>query len=113
MNKDEILSKSRKENLDEREQCIEKSANENSYRAVIVVFAILSIILLAQELLTGKAFADYRVFSLALLIGMIGQSATVYYYDRHRKGYLVCAILEMLGAISCLALIIATGMEWL
>lgn len=112
MNKDKILEKSRKENRDERDQYIVKSANENSYLAVIIIFSTLSIILFIQNLLTGKAFADYRVFSLALLIGMIGQSGTIYYYDRDKKGQLVCTILEMLGAISCLASIIATGMGW-
>jgi len=112
MNKNEILEKSRKENRDERDQYIVKSSNANSYLAVIIVFATLSIILFVQKLLTGKAFADYRVFSLALLIGAIGQCGTVYYYDRDKKVYLVCVILETLGAISCLASIIGSGMGW-
>lgn len=114
MKRDEILARSKKENLlnDERERYIHKSANQNSYFAVIVVFAILSIVLFIQKLLTGKAFADYRVFSLALLLAMIGQSGTVYYYNRDKKVYLMCAVLEILGAISCLAAIIGTGMGW-
>lgn len=114
MNRDEILARSKKENLlnDERERYIQKSANQNSYFAVIVVFSILSIILFIQKLLIGKAFADYRVFSLALLLAMIGQSATVYYYNRDKKLYLVCTILESIGAITGLASIIGTGMGW-
>jgi len=112
MNKDEILAKSRKENKDEREQYIGKSANENSYLAVIIVFSTLSIVLFIQELLIGKAFADYRVFSLALLIGMSGQTGTLYYYHRDSKVFLISTILEIIGAISCLASIIGTGMGW-
>lgn len=114
MNRDEILARSKKENIlnDEREKYIEKSANENSYFAVIVVFAILSIILVIQKLLTGNAFADYRVFSLALMLAMIGRSGTIYYYNRDEKMHLVCAVLVVLGAISCLASIIGTGMGW-
>lgn len=114
MNRDEILARSKKENLlnDERERYIQKSANENSYFAVIVVFALISIILVIQELTTGRAFADYKVFSLALLLAMIGQSGTVYYYNRDKKVYLVCIILEAIGAISCLASIIGAGMGW-
>ncbi|MEA4902274.1 DUF6442 family protein [Desulfitobacterium sp.] len=114
MNRDEILARSKKENLlnDERERYIQKSANENSYFTVIVVFALISIILVIQELITGKAFADYKVFSLALLLAMIGQSGTIYYYNRDKKVYLVCIILEVIGAISCLASIIGAGMGW-
>lgn len=114
MNRDEILERSKKENLlnDERERYIQKSANQNSYFTVIVVFAILSIILFIQKLLIGKAFADYKVFSLALLLAMIGQSGTVYYYNRDKKVYLVCTLLEIIGAIAGLASIIGTGMGW-
>ncbi|WP_160679911.1 DUF6442 family protein [Clostridium sp. C8-1-8] len=114
MNRDEMLAriKNKKVLTDEREQYIEKSANENSYYTVIVVFAILSIILFIQKLITGKAFADYRVFSLALLLAIIGQSSTLYYYNREKKVYLVCVVLETIGAISCLASIIGSGMGW-
>ncbi|MBE6091032.1 MAG: hypothetical protein E7206_23980 [Clostridium beijerinckii] len=114
MNRDEILARSKKENLlnDERERYIQKSANQNSYFAVIITFAIFSIILFIQKLITGGAFADYRVFSLALLIAMIGQSATVYYYNREKKVYLVCTILEIIGAIAGMASIVGSGMGW-
>ncbi|MCI1580159.1 DUF6442 family protein [Clostridium beijerinckii] len=114
MNRDEILARSKKENLlnDERERYIQKSANQNSYFAVIIIFAIFSMILFIQELITGRAFADYRVFSLALLIAMIGQSGTVYYYNRDKKVYLVCTILEIIGAIAGMASIVGSGMGW-
>ncbi|WP_026884958.1 DUF6442 family protein [Clostridium beijerinckii] len=114
MNRDEILARSKKENLlnDERERCIQKSANQNSYFAVIIIFAIFSIILFIQKLITGGAFADYRVFSLALLIAMIGQSGTVYYYNRDKKVYLVCTILGIIGAIAGMASIVGSGMGW-
>ncbi|NOW90349.1 uncharacterized protein YfeS [Clostridium beijerinckii] len=114
MNRDEILARSKKENLlnDERERYIQKSANQNSYFAVIIIFAIFSIILFIQKLITGGAFADYRVFSLALLIAMIGQSGTVYYYNRDKKVYLVCTILEIIGAIAGMASIVGSGMGW-
>ena len=114
MNRDEILARSKKENLlnDERERCIQKSANQNSYFAVIIIFAIFSIILFIQKLITGGAFADYRVFSLALLIAMIGQSGTVYYYNREKKVYLVCTILGIIGAIAGMASIVGSGMGW-
>lgn len=114
MNRDEILARSKKENLlnDERERYIQKSANQNSYFAVIIIFAILSIILFIQKLITGGAFADYRVFSLALLIAMIGQSGTVYYYNREKKVYLLCTILGIIGAIAGMASIVGSGMGW-
>jgi uncharacterized protein YfeS len=114
MNRDEILARSKKENLlnDERERYIQKSANQNSYFAVIIIFAIFSIILFIQKLITGGAFADYRVFSLALLIAMIGQSGTVYYYNREKKVYLVCTILGIIGAIAGMASIVGSGMGW-
>ncbi|WP_419293103.1 DUF6442 family protein [Clostridium diolis] len=114
MNRDEILARSKKENLlnDERERYIQKSANQNSYFAVIIIFAIFSIILFIQKLITGGAFADYRVFSLALLIAMIGQSGTVYYYNRDKKVYLICTILEIIGAIAGMASIVGSGMGW-
>jgi len=114
MNRDEILARSKKENLlnDERERYIQKSANQNSYFAVIIIFAIFSIILFIQKLITGGAFADYRVFSLALLIAMIGQSGTVYYYNRDKKVYLVCTILGIIGAIAGMASIVGSGMGW-
>jgi len=81
VNKNEILAKSRKEQNDERDLYVGKTANENSYLAIIILFSILSVILFVQDLLTGRSFADYRVFMLALLVGMSGQSATVYYYN--------------------------------
>ncbi|OCB00550.1 DUF6442 family protein [Clostridium beijerinckii] len=114
MNRDEILARSKKENLlnDERERYIQKSANQNSYFVVIITFAIFSIILFIQKLITGGAFADYRVFSLALLIAMIGQSGTIYYYNRDKKVYLVCTILEIIGAIAGMASIVGSGMGW-
>ncbi|AMK50457.1 hypothetical protein LF65_06605 [Clostridium beijerinckii] len=114
MNRDEILARSKKENLlnDERERYIQKSANQNSYFAVIIIFAIFSIILFIQKLITGRAFADYRVFSIALLIAMIGQSGTVYYYNREKKVYLVCTILGIIGAIAGMASIVGSGMGW-
>ncbi|WP_238900526.1 DUF6442 family protein [Clostridium sp. YIM B02500] len=114
MNRDEILARSKKENLlnDERERYIQKSANQNSYFAVIIIFAIFSIILFIQKLITGGAFADYRVFSLALLIAMIGQSGTVYYYNREKKVYLLCTILGIIGAIAGMASIVGSGMGW-
>ncbi|WP_238947963.1 DUF6442 family protein [Clostridium sp. YIM B02569] len=114
MNRDEILARSKKENVlnDERERYIQKTANQNSYFAVIIIFAIFSIILFVQKLITGGAFADYRVFSLALLIAMIGQSGTVYYYNKDKKVYLVCTILEIIGAITGIASIVGSGMGW-
>lgn len=112
MNKDEILARSRKENKDERDLYIGKTANENSYLAVIALFSVLTVVLFLQDLFTGMTFADYRVFMLALLVGLSGQSATVYYYNRDKKVHLVCAILETIGAICCLASIIITGMGW-
>lgn len=112
MNKEEILAKSRKENQDERNLYIGRSANENAYLAVIIIFSTLSVILFVQDLLTGKAFADYKVFMLALLIGASGQTGTLYYYDRDTKVFLISTILEIIGAIICLASIISTGMGW-
>lgn len=114
MNRDEILAMSKKENLlnDEREKYIEKSADANSYFILIVVFSILSIILVIQKLLTGKAFADYRVFSLALMLAMIGKSVTIYYYNRDEKVHLVCVCLALFSAIICLVSIVGTGMGW-
>ncbi|AMJ39924.1 DUF6442 family protein [Anaerotignum propionicum] len=113
MNKDEILAKSRKENKDERDLFIGKTANENAYVAVTLVFSLLSIVLFLQKLIFDTAFADYRVFVLALLIGSSGQSVTTYYYDRQRKSILIAAFLEIIGAIACLISIIASGMGWI
>ncbi|AQR94795.1 DUF6442 family protein [Clostridium saccharoperbutylacetonicum] len=114
MNREEILARSKKENLlnDERERYIQKSANQNAYFSVIIVFAVLTTILVIQKILTGKAFADYRVFSLAILLAMIGQSSTVYYYNRDKKVYLFCTVLEAIGAVAGLTSIIRTGMGW-
>lgn len=113
MNKEEILAKSRNENKDERDLLIGKTANENAYLAVTLTFSILSVVLFIQKLITGTAFADYRVFVLALLIGSTGQTLTTYYYDRERKSALIGVILEIIGSIACLASIIASGMGWL
>lgn len=110
MNKEEILAKSRKENKDERNLYIGRSANENAYLAVIIIFSMLSVILFVQDLLTGKAFADYKVFSLALMIGASGQTGTLYYYNRDKKIFLISTILEIIGAVSCLVLIIVKSM---
>ena len=49
---------------------------------------------------------------LALLIGASGQTGTLYYYDRDTKVFLISTILEIIGAIICLASIISTGMGW-
>lgn len=113
MNKEEVLARSRNENKDERDLLIGKTANENAYVAVTLVFSILSILLFVQKLIFGTAFADYRVFVLALLIGTSGQSITTYYYDRHRKSILIAAFLETIGAVACLISIIASGMGWI
>lgn len=113
MNKEEILAKSRSENKDERDLLIAKTANENAYLAVTLAFSVLSIVLFIQKLIIGTAFADYRVFVLALLIGSSGQTFTTYYYERERKSTLIAVILEITGAIACLASIIASGMGWI
>ncbi len=113
MKKDEILARSRKENKDERDQYVDKTANENSFLAIICVVAILCVVLFLQTIFTESAFADYRVFMLALLIGLAGNSSTIYHYNRDRKRHLVSAILASIGGICCLAAIIITGMGWL
>ena len=113
MNKEEILARSRKENLhgDERTKIIEKEANQNAFLAIQGVNASLIVILFFQKLLTGKAFADYQVFLLAFLVGYIGTFATKYKYAKNKECLfgLMCGIL---GSIACLANIVGQGMGW-
>lgn len=113
MNKEEILEKSRKENLkgDERTKAIEKDANQNAFLAIEGINAILIIVLFFQKLLTGEAFADYQVFLLAFLIGFVGRFATKYSYTKEKEWLfgLVCGIL---GSLACLINIVGKGMGW-
>lgn len=101
MNKQEILQKSREENQDERNLAIAKAANENAYLVIVCVFAMLIMTVTLQKLLTGRAFADYRVFLLAMLLGYVGQNATVYHYNRERSRF-VRTVVAVVGCILCL-----------
>ncbi len=69
MKKEEILARSKKENIhgDEWYKAIEKTANQTAFLAIESVYAVLIVILVIQKLITGKAFADYQVF-LSLII---------------------------------------------
>lgn len=112
MNKEDILKKSREEYKinDERDKKIETEAYSNAYLAIIGVNAILILILFFQKLFTGKAFADYRVFFLALLIGMCARSYTNYKYNK-KKTDLYSFILSLLASILTLITIIMSGMN--
>lgn len=113
MNKEEILSKSRKENQngDEMYNYIEKVSNQNAFLAIEVVNAVLVVVLFFQKLFTGKAFADYRVFLLAFLVGFIGSFTTRYYYSKKRE-YMFVIVCAVLGTFFCLINIIGKGMAW-
>ncbi|WP_195599864.1 DUF6442 family protein [Longibaculum muris] len=113
MKKEEILARSKKENIhgDERYKAIEKTANQTAFLAIESVYAVLIVILVIQKLITGKAFADYQVFLLAFLIGYIGRFATKYSYTKEKEWLfgLVCGII---GSIACLINIVGKGMGW-
>lgn len=113
MNKEEILAKSRKENQngDERTKKIEKEANQNAFLAIEGINALLILILFFQELITGKAFADYQVFLLAFLIGFVGRFATRYGYTK-KKEWLVGLVCCILGSLGCIVNIVGKGMGW-
>lgn len=113
MNKEEILAKSRKENQhgDEMYKNIEKVSNQNAFLAIEAVNALLVVVLFFQKLFTGKAFADYRVFLLAFLVGFIGSFTTRYYYTKKRE-YMFVMVCAILGTIFCLINIIGKGMAW-
>lgn len=113
MNKEEILERSRKENQngDELDKIIEKEANQNAFLAIEGINAILIAVLLLQKMFTGKAFADYQVFTLAFLIGFIGSFATKYKYEK-KKEWLFGLICAIIASIACLLNIIGKGMGW-
>jgi len=107
MKKDDILEKSRKENLfgDERTKNIAKTANENAYWAIMAVFGLLTIVALIQRLVTGSAFADYHIFILPFFIGWSGKSITTYIYNKTTDS-LITSISSFIAAIACFLLII-------
>ena len=111
MKKEEILARSKKENIhgDEWYKAIEKTANQTAFLAIESVYAVLIVILVIQKLITGKAFA--QVFLLAFLIGYIGRFATKYSYTKEKEWLfgLVCGII---GSIACLINIVGKGMGW-
>lgn len=113
MNKEEILAKSRKENQngDEMTKTIEKEANQNAFLAIEGINAFLIVVLFFQKLFTGKAFADYQVFLLAFIIGLIGRFATKYKYTKEKE-WLFGLICGILGSLACLANIVGKGMGW-
>lgn len=104
MNKDDILEKSKKENLlnDERDKEIDMIANQNAYLFIMGIFLILGVVALVQKFLTGIAFADYNIFGLVFLIGWTGRNITKYYYYKQKK-YLITFILCFLVSIVQLA----------
>lgn len=107
MNKEEILKMSQKENKagDERERLIAVESSENAYLAIISVNLILVVITNLQTFLTGKSFADYRVFFLAFLVGYAGKHATRYKYEK-TKTELFMFILSIIGSLACLGSIL-------
>lgn len=113
MNKEEILARSRKENMhgDERAKIIEVEANQNAFLAIQGINAFLIVVLFFQKVTTGTAFADYQVFLLAFSVGFIGQFATKYRYTKKRE-WLFGLICGILGSLACLTNIIGVGMGW-
>ena len=113
MDKGEILAKSGKENRngDEMTKTMEKEANQNAFLAIEGVNAFLIVVLTFQKFFTGRAFADYRVFLLAFLIGFVGSFATKYKYTK-KKVWLFGLVCGILGSFACLMTIIGKGMGW-
>jgi uncharacterized membrane protein YjjP (DUF1212 family) len=107
MTKEEILSRSIIENKgeDERDKKVNLIASDNSNLLIICVFVLLAIIASIQEFICGKAFADYKIFVLAFLIGYIGHYLTKYYYYRNLKFlfysivFIIISICTLIGII--------------
>lgn len=101
MNKEEILEKSRKENLisDEMQKDVERREYENSFiflQAVLIVFMVVSSF---QKYYYGKSFASYNLFAFLFFIGAIAKNFTRYYYYKRKKD-LILGILMIILACS-------------
>lgn len=111
MNKKEILAKSKKENArgDERFKIIEAKADQMAFLAIEAVYAILIVILFIQKVVTGKAFANYQIFTFAFIVGFARRFATKYSYTKEKEWLfrLICCIM---ASLLCLVNIIGNGM---
>lgn len=110
MNKEEILAKSRAENVigDERDKTIEQKANENAYLAIMIVFLALGILATIQEYATGSSFANYRIFTLSFFIGWLGKNITKYIYLKEKQ-FLIISIFIALVSIGNIIAIVWLG----
>lgn len=108
MNKEDILKISRQENKsgDEREKTIESRASQNAYIAIMGVFLILAVIAFIQEILTGHPFIDFKICSLAFVLGIAGRYMTFYIYHKDKTNLFIS-----LGAI-CLSILYITRLIW-
>ena len=113
MEKHEILEKSRMENQpgDERDRSIQQKSNQAAYCAILLVNAALITILFLQKFFTGTAFADYRVFFLAVVVSAAGKNMALYFYYR-RRSYLVWSVVSVLCSLSTIFHIVLAGMDW-
>ncbi|MCR1971835.1 DUF6442 family protein [Clostridium cochlearium] len=107
MDKEKILEKSRKENLngDERDRDIENKAYKVGFYSIVAIFGMLTFITWIQNFIKGNSFADMKIFSMGFLIALAGEELTKYIYYRNRK-QLIIGLFFALAAIANLVLII-------
>ena len=111
MDKKVILEKSQKENQfsDERDRQIEQKACSAGYWAVLAVNCLLCLLLILQEKLTGKAFAAWWPFMLAVFISKSAHDLTLYRYHRRRYD-LIMGLIGLIPPILTVFVILKGGL---
>lgn len=102
MNRDEILSKSRNEGLDEREQSVFLA----SFGFGTIVTMVLCFIFVIINFLKGQSYHEFIAIALASL-----SAADFYKYKkvRHSKTYMISAIFSAFVAIVSFIFFVVKG----
>lgn len=109
MNKEEILKRSRAENMDEREEQIESKSSEIAFSCILGVYAVLILFSSAQRFITGESFIDYGTLVLAILVGLTGKYFTKYCYTKERS-FFIFSIIGVIASVVYLGLVIIEGL---
>ena len=97
MDKKDILERSQKENQfsDERDRQIELNACKAGYRVVMGANVCVILLLIIQEVITGKIYfhITWWPFALTMFVSQTAHDFTYYHYYR-KSQYLISALLS-------------------